>query len=571
MAIKINNAALLPKLVKEKELAFKYQERRHPEWRDNYLLYRLQVEENRLNQREDACVPLLKGTVKSILSKIDENPEIVYEDKGGDIDKNIIVAEKWKQDSEDNKFNLLDSIDKKQEALYGRTHKKLNWVNGEFVLEIMDIFDLLVDPKTKPQDINTAKYLVERSIYKTLNEVMVDERYDQEARDELKMYRLKLEGNESEGEPVSTTGHLISTDSYNNQAQERHERMEEMGVVDMEEIIPGADTVVELNQHFTQLWDSSNKKWVRYVCTVADESVVLRAVPLKKALGVDFWPFDSWAGDLEATDFWSDGTADILRTSNQMINTWYAQYMENRTLRNYGMNFYDATATKDWQPQEYDPRPFGWYPLPGKPQDVYQKVDIPDLGDSKNDIQFLINIAEKETASADIEKGMVSDAQRTLGEVEIAVSKANERITSVQKFYKQSWEDTAKKWYAITVANMGKKKVSLFKKNIDGELVEKEITKEDFESDKGYRIKAQSASQKQIERIDEVNNLLAIKKEFPTNVPLNKAIQKRALRISKLEAEEIDDILKFEEENPPQPEQPQGQPVQAPQGLPQLA
>ena len=67
MAIKINNAALLPKLIKEKELAFKYQERRHPQWRDNYLLYRLDVQENRLNQREDACVPLTKGTVKSIV------------------------------------------------------------------------------------------------------------------------------------------------------------------------------------------------------------------------------------------------------------------------------------------------------------------------------------------------------------------------------------------------------------------------------------------------------------------------------------------------------------------------
>ena len=568
MAIKINKEQLLVKLLKEKKEAYKYQKRRHSQWRDNYLLYRLEVEENRLTQREPVCVPLTKGTVKTILSKIDENPEIIFEDKAGDIDKSILVEEKWKEDADNNKFDLLDSIDKKQEALYGRTHRKLNWRDGGFKLDIMDIYDILVDKKTKTHDIDTARYIIERGIYKTLDEILVDERYDADARAELKRYRSDLEGNETTGEqPKNTNGTLISTDAYADEYQERHERLEFLGIESMDDVIAGADTIVELNQHFTMIWNIESKKWIRYVCTVADEAVILRAEPMMDALGVDFWPFETWAGDLEATDYWSDGTADILRIPNQMINTWYAQYMENRTLRNYGMNFYDATATKDWQPQEYDPRPFGWYPLPGKPQDVFQKVDVPDLGESRNDIQFLINIAEKETASTDVEKGAISDAKRTLGEVELAVSKANERITSVQKFYKRCWKDTAEKWYAITIANMGSQKTSLFKKNVDGEIVEKEITKKDIESKKGYKVTSQSATQKQIEQIDEVNNLLAIKKEFPDNTPLNKAVQQRALRISKLDAEEIDEIIRFEEEKQNAPQAPAGVPA-LPQGLP---
>ena len=557
--MKINRENLLTKLKEEKRVAFEYRKRRHDGWNDNYLLERLKVETNRLTQRQEVCVPLMKGTIKSIMSRIGERPEMIFEDKEANTDREIIIKEKWNDDFNTNVMVLLDKIDKKQELICGRSYKKLNWQGGKFVAEIKDIFDVLIDPKTKTTDIESARYIIETGIYRTVEEIMADTKYDPEGLREFQNMIDELKGNESKGEQPNNITPTNLTEQSQDNIVARNKRMETLGAENLEESIAGADMIIELNQHFTLMWDGN--KWIRYVCVVANEKVILSIKTLKEALGVDFWPFETWADDLDVNDFYSDGVGDILRVPNQMINVWYSQYMENRTLRNYGMNFFDDTAGGDdgWEPPEFEPRPGGWYPLPGKPSEVYQRVDIPDLSGAKDDIQFLINIAEKETASSDVEKGAVSDARRTLGEIQIAVSKSQERMTSMAPFYNLSWERFAMKWYLLTIANIGKSGTELYKKNYQGILIPKKVKKEDIHSEKGYKITAESKSQKSIEQIDKLNRLFAIKNEFPNNSKLIKAIQKRALKVADLNLEEIQEITAEEEKIANRAEQMGGQ------------
>jgi hypothetical protein len=210
------------------------------------------------------------------------------------------------------------------------------------------------------------------------------------------------------------------------------------------------------------------------------------------------------------------------------------------------MNFYDATI-EGFEPDELEPRAGGWYPLPGKPGEVYQRVDIPNLEGMTNDIQFLINIAEKETASTDVEKGMISSAKATLGEIQIAVGKANERINAMAPFYNLSWQRFVEKWLKITQANMGKMKEELFKKSPTGQYVGKEITAKDLTSEKGFKVIVENKAQKEQNQIAGLNSLIAIKNEFPNNKKLRLAIQKRALKIVELNPEEMDEILEEEE------------------------
>lgn len=557
--MKINRDNLIVKLAEEKRVGLEYRERRHSNWNDNYLLERLKVETNRLTQRQEVCVPLMKGTIKSIMSKIGERPELTYEDKESNQDREIIIKEKWNDDFDRNTMTLLDKIDKKQQLICGRSYKKLNWKDGKFVAEVKDIFDILIDPKTKTTDIETARYIIELGIYRTVEEILADTKYDAEGLREFQNMIDEINGNESKGEEPKNITPTNLTEQSQDDIVARNERMETLGAENLEESMAGADMIIELNQHFTLLWDGN--KWVRYVCVVANGTVLLSVKTLKEALGVTFWPFETWADDLDVSDFYSDSIGDIIRVPNQMINVWYSQYMENRTLRNYGMNFYDDTAGSEdgWEPPEFEPRPGGWYGLPGKPSEIYQRVDIPDLSGAKDDIQFLINIAEKETASSDVEKGAVSDARRTLGEIEIAVSKAQERMTSMAPFYNLSWERFAMKWYLLTIANIGKGKQTLYKKNYQGILVPKQINKEDIYSEKGYKITAESSSQKSVEQIDKLNRLFAIKNEFPNNSKLIKAIQKRALKVAELNPDETQEIIAEEEKIAERAEQMEGQ------------
>src|ERR1035441_7601736 len=92
--------------------AFKFRERRHQEWTDNYELYRNKVIINRLTQRQAVNIPLMKETLKTILANTDEFPAIEYEELGNDKDKEILFNEVWKdyviQEAEDVDELVLD-------------------------------------------------------------------------------------------------------------------------------------------------------------------------------------------------------------------------------------------------------------------------------------------------------------------------------------------------------------------------------------------------------------------------------------------------------------------------------
>lgn len=539
----ITISGLKAKLKAEKEEDIRYQSRRWGQWEENYLLYRDTVELNRLTQRQAVNVPLIKETTKTVLSKIQDYPTLTWQDRGGDEDKEIAVTEFWRDDVEKNRLDLLDMVDKKQVILYGRTHTKHNIKNGRWVYEIKDIRDVVVDKKTKPHDIQTARHIEELNIWKPLAEIVVDERYDTVARNQLAM------GGGMYGDTAPTGRANNQVQGVRDEAIARDERLLGLGV-ELDLLDESAyESMVQLTQHFTELWDAEKKKYVRYVILTSGYEVdnILRAEPLKDAIGIDEWPFDTWADDLEATDYWSDGIIDSIRAINQTINIWISQLIENRTLRNFGMNFYDSTASEGFTPQGYEPRPGGWYPLPGKPSEVYQNVQVESLGTVIDDIQFLVGLAEKASATGAIDKGVVEAGKRTLGEIEIAVSKAMERTTAMAIYYKHARKDMGQKWYTINEANVtDNQSITLYKQNSAGRLKGIKLKRDQWVSDEGYELTVESISEQVTERTDELVRLQAVKQFFPENPPLDEAIQKRALMIAKLTPEEQTEITDYE-------------------------
>jgi len=75
----------------------------------------------------------------------------------------------------------------------------------------------------------------------------------------------------------------------------------------------------------------------------------------------------------------------LLGQLNLVANARWSQKVENGTLANFEMYFYDSTAKEGWTPTGYDPAPFCFYPLPGKPKDVLQPVQINEMGDVFNE------------------------------------------------------------------------------------------------------------------------------------------------------------------------------------------
>jgi len=534
---------LLIKLKNNKDSSFKFQQRRHNDWDENYTLYRDKVIVNRLTQRQSVNIPLMKETLRTVLAQTDDAPDLYFEELSNDKQKEIFLNEYFLKNAQDNKLEVKDIVDKKQEYLYGRTFKKLNVVDGAPYVEILDPYDVLVDRYADPADLDTAQFVIHQHIFRTLKEIENNPLYDPEAIQRLKVFYATAQG-------------LIKSEENVRSLQEKNKRMQVMGDVDINNPLLG-ETYVELNEHFIKLWDDKLQKFVIHLITTCegDGIEILLDKPLDEIIGKtkdDYWqdhyPIISWADDVERSDFWSDGVADIVRTPNKILNAWFSQLVENRTLRNFGMNYYDATI-KGFVPPTFEPKPFGWYPLPGKPNEVFQKVDIPDLSESLDEMTFLIQLVEKATGATATEKGVSEKKQITLGEVQIMLGKAMERMSGIAKFYKLSWKEFGEKWYKLVEAQADNLiPVKLYKKSFKGNYFEQEVSPKDWKSEAGYRVKVVSSAEQEQETIQSIQKLNAVVAQMSDNQPLKEIYYKKLLDLAGLNADEMKEVLDYEKQ-----------------------
>src|SRR3990167_1688792 len=176
------------KLKNERKVAREYQERRHVDWNDNYELYRNKVKTNRLTQRQAVNIPLMKETIKTLLSKIDDPPNVDWKELGGDEMKELVYQEIWNDQFKRKKFEWIDVLDKKNVLLYGLSGKKLNICDDGVEVSVLDIYDIVFDPLMNPIDIESARFIIHQNIFRSLREVLADERYSEEGKDKLKKW-----------------------------------------------------------------------------------------------------------------------------------------------------------------------------------------------------------------------------------------------------------------------------------------------------------------------------------------------------------------------------------------------
>lgn len=546
----MDNQDLLTILENDYNQAFNYRERRHSEWNENYNFYRGKVTINRLTQRQNFCAPLMKETIKTWLAYVDDPPDIAFEQKiqaktideiAEKEDKEIELNAYWEEFYNHQKIDIKDIVDKKQVGLNGRSFKKLNVIDGRPTMEIIDPQDILIDRFTDPTDIDTARFLFHIHIYRPLKSLENNKNYDREAIEELKKYYATQEG-------------LVKLSENYRSAQDKAEKLEKLGVPDVTSPTLG-ETYVELNECYRKFWNEEKKRLEIYLIVKAEDKILMNK-PLEEVIGKtfdDYWtchfPFSSWADDVEKTDFWSDSLADIVRPINKVLNIWFSQLIENRTLRNFGMNYYDATDSR-FIPQTFEPLPWGWYPIPGDPNKLIKRVDIPELTESLDEIMFLINLAEKASAVTAIQKGVSEKKQITLGEVEILAGKARERAVATAKFYRESWEDFANRWYKFIEAQADnlisiKASKKSWKK---GKVYTKIIKPKNLISEAGYQIKVSSSAEQESETFRNIQKFMAVKNQFPDNRPLNEIYQKRLLEMLELNPDEIKEVLEFEKQ-----------------------
>lgn len=534
----LSTQAISDKMVKlrdEKFAANELQQRKHTHWNDNYELMRGKVRTNRLTQRQAVNIPLMKETIKTSLSKVDEAPMVDWQELGGDEEKELIYQEVWNDAYKTDQLEIKDTLGKKNVLIYGLDTKFLNITDKGVSITVLDPYDIVFDPLRDPNDVETARFFVIQNIFRSVREILADEKYSEEGKNSLRTWADSPAGITQSGENKE-------------QFEKKMERMRAMNVESKDfALFAGGDRIINMSQHFTQFWDEKKKKFVRHVVTYAEDFIELRDVTLKEAIGVEFWPIDTWAEDIETQDQYPDSVADLVRDINKVINVWFSQLIENRTLKNFRMHWF--TPSQSYTPQTYTPGPGVMLPAP--PGDDIRKVimpvDVDGLDDTLSAISALTQIVERGSGATAIDKGQSQGGSQTLGEVELLVGKAMERASSMSKFYRQHWYRVAYKWDKMLHAN-APKFMTLYKASQSGKLYPKRIYAADWVSETGYEPVIRSSSEQEAESLKGVQKWKLVLSMFPANPVLRRIAQKRTLEIVDLTPEELKQVEEAEKQ-----------------------
>jgi len=559
MAEELKNLEL-QMLTNNKTTGFNYRERREKHWRDNYELYRDEVQINRLTQRQTVNVPLMKTQLRTLLKDIDDMPVVAFENLDNDKEKEIFLNEYWKFVLDENNAKIQDIVDKKQDFFFGRTFDSWQIEDGKIVFDIEDPEDILVDRFMNPYNIDSSRFLIHTHIFVPLSELEQNEDYDQERVAELKTFFESQLG-------------IVKANDNENSLTRKNQKMSDLGVQDMDDPLLG-ETYVELSIHYVKRDVDGEDRIIVYV--EAENQQILMRKDQEEIIGVtedNFWTnhyrYNTWGDDVDKQDFWTDGIADIIRVPNQILNTWLSQKVENRTMRNFNMHYYDSSlAEEGFTPSTFNPVPWGWYPIPGDPSKVLKTVEIPELRDSIADMEYLQGLTEKATGATSTQQGVQTERQVTLGEVELAQGEAKARTQGISKFYTHAWEQRAKKFLKLIEAAPEKiDAVKLFKKgrNTD-DIHEREVAPKDWMSESGYRVKVWNQDEKKANEEDSLNKLNAVWLNMMDNPKLKEIYNRKLLEFADLEPDEITDVMEYEKTKPAmmpgqelQPGQPQQQ------------
>lgn len=522
---------------------YEYQKPRHPEWTENYTLYRDKVTINRLTQRQSVNVPMMKGQIRTILSKLDDPPDIYFDELSGDDQKELFFNEQWIEDMRRNKMVIQDHVDKKQGGLYGRSFKSLDIRDGQFYFEITEPWDILVSRYNNPVFLESSYFLIHQHIFKTLAEIMENDLFDDDEKQKVQEFYKTKQG-------------VVLSQQNTESLAAKNERLKRMGVTDVDNPTVG-QTIVELNYVYMFVWDDEVKdsQIIRVTTTDTDNVNILSIKTLEEIIGKtkdNFWrknyPYSTWATDIERANFWSDGDGDVIRTPNKIANSNISQQIENRTLRNFGMFFYNSMLSKEgYAPQTFEPGSFRFYPTPGNPRESLLPIEIPELTSSMNELNFIIQVTEKATAATSSLAGVTEERKLTLGEIEIADRNANQRINSNSVLYNDSWQEFALKYLKMMEAAANKlKPQTLYKKSPSGKMVKKELKSSEWRSSEGYAVRVTSRVNKLQEAVDQINKLNAVVADMPNNKPLKEIKRRKLLKLAELDKDEIKEVLDFQ-------------------------
>ena len=128
-------------------------------------------------------------------------------------------------------------------------------------MSAMDPYDIDIDPRVDPSDLNTASFLNHKNIFVPLKRILANPSYLASAKEQLKLQIAEKKG-------------LAEANQSEQEREMQKQRLRVLGAEDLDNMLP-TDTIVELTRSYKMIRNEQKQKFVRHLIIFAMDSIVL--------------------------------------------------------------------------------------------------------------------------------------------------------------------------------------------------------------------------------------------------------------------------------------------------------
>lgn len=415
MKYKNDYKELLMKYYDEKNIGTRFRQQRAAQWMSNEEIYMGQVAKTNLT-RANYNLPHLFDTVHSVSAQLGAGATVSF-DTTNDKDENApeIMKNLWDDDASEYNLEGETDVSKVEAGIYGRAiYRMIPRDNGAHFV-CVDTLSFYISPSSKRT--KDAHFCGQEFINKTIEqlELEADEMdYDKES--------ISLLKNSARVNPVGQ-----------NNTQEESFRKLRMAVLGLNTAEFDKEATIDVTDHYTY-W-----KGTKIQMSVANDTYILRVVDLDD-LGLEEFPFYSWATHPRGITFWTTSPADIARDPNLIMSTSLNQQIDNSTYKNFASMF--VRGSTGLKQNSIQPRPFGLTPVNIPPevkiQDSVMMLTPPDIVEANAVIQSIKQFSD---SASGVGTPSIPKGQLTATQYASVVAKQAQKNDPMRREYLRCWKE----------------------------------------------------------------------------------------------------------------------------------
>lgn len=515
---------LLSQALREIKFDREYKEHRYSQWSTNQDLYagkQKDIDES----RSHIMLPKMQGFVDTLLSKVDSPPNIKYV-QGEEADRkkaqraNALIE----QDSSPSvgRWAFKDLLGKKQGIIYGRAMFEYHASsNNKYKsnLSNVDVYDFFIDPMAGGVDIEKAKHLGRKGVFKSESELKEGSKNGlYHSKNVTALVQTKDNTDESREEKEKNNRYYkLSSGTKREQSSDNYELFE---------------------------WYTTYKGKRYYLLLHEDAGIDLRIEELKDIFKSNLYPFVTYATHPDLSEFWTPAPADqvaqIFMGQSVLVN----QLFDNNEAINRPMKAFDSGAIENPSLLRY--RKDGNIPLKAG-TDINRAFTVirPEaLQNNERMYELLDQIAQVESGITGASKGIAEEDK--VGIYEGNIANTADRLGLLNKSYSDAYHRLGLLYYYGLKEHMNNK---IAVKMIGNDGIDyEEITKGDvMPQGREFDVQIQASDlEANADSIDKKNKLTFLTQYQQDPTKNQKAIFEIQAEITGLETADIKRILDLE-------------------------